>query len=80
MGVHDVERGVVEGQVIHVTGVEPYVGPALAACLLPGVFQHVAGRVDADHIALGNPGGQVDGDGPGAATHVEHPVSVLQPR
>jgi hypothetical protein len=70
--VHHVERSVVEAQVVDVADLEPDVGLTAPVRLLPGQRQHVAGRVDADHLAVRDPGGQVRGDRAETAAHVEH--------
>ena len=70
--VHHVERSVGEAQVVDVPDLEPDVGLPPPVRLLPGQRQHVAGRVDAGHLAVRHPGGQVDGDRARAAADVEH--------
>ena len=78
--VHHVERAVREVQVVHVPGVEPDVVQPSPLRLLPGLRQHVGGRVDGGHVPAGHPGRQVRGDRARAAAHVEHARVRREPR
>ena len=78
--VHHVERPVREVQAVHVPGVERNVALPAPLRLLPGLRQHVPGRVDAGHVPAGYQGRQVHGDRARAAAHVEHARVRRQPR
>ena len=69
MGVHDVEGvvGIVEG--VDVAERELHVGAARGVG--PGVLQRLGHRLDPLHPAGSDPFGDVDGDRPGPAAHVE---------
>jgi hypothetical protein len=80
MGVHDVERAVRESQLVDVPDQQPDISHASAGgqCLR----RRHGGRcgINAHHPALGQPSGEIEGDGSGADADVQESVSTVQPR
>lgn len=74
VGVHDVEGGVGQWQLVDVTDEELHVGDAAPGHLVAGQCEHSLTRLQRDHDAVARHQlGQVTGDSARPRAHVEDP-------
>ena len=80
MRMDDIKGGVGESQLVDIPNEQPEIPHTLRSG--QGLGCHDRGRcgIDADHPALREPPGEIDGNGPGTDAKVEQPVCRVQVR